>query len=145
MVKEIGLLIVLCFCLTSCNSKIAHNIDTRLNIELAIENTRAIRDAQRQYQKSNGRYGSLNDLVAARLIDRNLEDGQDSEYIFELTAETEHYQLVAFPTKVMNNNGGGNSEAREELSLYVDETGVVKASVDPKKRAGPDSFPVAGE
>lgn len=68
------------------------------------------------------RYGSLNELLKAGLIDSDLSDRNTFRHTFELTNEVTGYELLVYPDE---------SESRivdAEYSPYMDDSGLIRMS-----------------
>ncbi|MBX3245308.1 MAG: hypothetical protein KF685_12730 [Acidobacteria bacterium] len=113
---------------------------SRIQIEEIIQNTREIRIAQLDFRQNNMRYGSLKELVGSGFLNDDLEDGKNAGYVFELINEEDRYQLTVF---MDNTDSQSIKEDQERLSLYLDETGIIRASFDPKVLANPNSMPIS--
>lgn len=67
----------------------------------------------------------MNELVDKGLLERKFEDGKDSGYLFNLVAEGEHFKLT-----VLDERPQAPAD-QQQLSLYVDESGVIRVSFTP--------------
>lgn len=119
-------------CLLIAGSGPCH-INERIDRERAVNHTKAIRDAQRVYFARFNAYGTLTELVDQDLIPDELADSDDDNFHFELTANGSRYILRVTPTANVH---------QEEISLYLDESGIVRGSVNPDKRASSTSDPL---
>ena len=115
----------------------ACNYSDRLNVAKIVDDAERIRDGEAKYYTGRRRYATLQELVAAGLVDDSLADGRDAGYILDLTAEDDRYKLSIYLERSRPSDINGY---REELSIYCDETGVLRGSVDPNKRADAHSF-----
>jgi len=111
---------------------LACNLSHRLNVETAVSDAETIRDAEAKYYSEWRRYASLQELVDTGLVGRVLEDGKDSGFFIELDASENHYVLSIYPDY---SQGVVNRDDLEHLSMYCDETGILRGEVDPNKRA----------
>ena len=59
-------------------------VKTRLNEDLAIATLRTIRDSQREFRQSQGRYATLSELVQAGLLSSAFSDGRNWGYRFDM-------------------------------------------------------------
>ncbi len=123
--KFVSLLIVsaaLCAC----------NLSHRLNIDAIVTDAERIRDAQPKFRAENGRYGTLAELASQGLIGDHLTDGRDAGFILELNASGDKYSLSIYPdasTDIIN------KDDNDQVSLYCDEKGILRGSLDRNKRA----------
>ena len=88
----------------------------------AIHSLRTIASAEAVYQSTagNGKYGTLEQLVASNLIDRNLGAGVKNGYNFEVTLNNESpegFEVTGVPTTYRSSG---------LRSFYVDETLVIR-------------------
>jgi hypothetical protein len=100
---------------------------------------KAIRSAQTTFRagKGNGRYGSLEDLAAAGLIDPSLAGGMKDGYRFTIKVTGSSYHAFAVPIKYGWKDGGTGS-----WSYYLDDTGVIRGSVNNGMEANANDPPV---
>jgi hypothetical protein len=110
----------------------ACNLSGRLNVAKVVDDAERIRDGEAKFFSERHRYAELHELVQAGLVDEELADGRDAGYVIDLSAADEHYVLSIYSEHPQIPDG---NKYGEELSIYCDETGVMRASVDPKKRA----------
>ncbi len=110
----------------------ACNLSYRLNIESGVADAEAIRDGEAKYYAERRKYASLQDLIETGFAARELEDGKDSGFNIEINANEEHYSLSIYPDY---SQGVVNRDDLGQLSIYCDETGVIRGSTDPNKRA----------
>lgn len=101
-----------------------------------VEVTRSIRDAQALFRQNHGRYGSMNELAAEQLIDSSLQDGRSYGHVFDLSSSGDKYRLLVVPEDIEHMR---QEEFYEILTLYVDETGQIRANVDPASLANSSS------
>jgi hypothetical protein len=94
----------------------------RLNEEKAFDTMKVIRSAQQACKEAKGRYGTLKELADAGLIKPALSDGRDWGYRFEIRVTGNSYSAVAVPEKY----GARRYTGTGGISLYVDETGVIR-------------------
>jgi hypothetical protein len=116
-------------------------IGEKLRTGQVIEDTKKFRDAQKEHNRKFGNYGSIQDLVDKELLDSRFADGREAGYRFVLTVKNEHYQLMVLPESKSNSSNTNN----EELSLYVDDSGIIRASVDPQIPANAESSQIASQ
>lgn len=114
------------------------SFDERVNRAQVITDTENIRDAEAEFRKKHGRYGSIEDLLTDKLLDSRLRGARDADYVFKLEAEEEHYTLIVAPDSSKNHEPTG-----ESLSLYLDDSGIIRASIDSKVLANPESRPIS--
>ncbi|MGH9766051.1 MAG: hypothetical protein ACREAB_01350 [Blastocatellia bacterium] len=94
----------------------------KLNESIALQTTRDIKVAQETFKatKGNGKYGTLNDLVDAKLIKASLYDGIHSGYRFNVKVEDDYFYVTAIPERY----GATNYWGTGGLSIFVDSTGL---------------------
>lgn len=109
--------------------------DERSKVERIIQTVRDFRDAEENYKRVYGQYGSVRQLVEKGLLNKNFADGKEHGYQFKLVVEDERYSLTVFPET--------KSDAEEQLSLFVDESRVIRASVYPQVPAHSQSPSIA--
>ena len=108
-------------------------IGDRLDIDRVLVAVESIRHGQKEFWKREKRYASLEELIKSRLVDAGLSDGEEAGYRFDLSARVESYLLKVSKAQPQTAPTGG--EYHEELSIYLDETGIIRASTDPKNGA----------
>jgi hypothetical protein len=118
-------------CLLQCNIK------DRLSVIEVIKEAKEIRDAQQQMKINSGRYGTLDELEETGLYNRGLLNSAAFDYVVELNVQEDHYDLIIKPTKVPT--------SEESLILYVDESGVIRACLDPTKPVNVTCEPIADQ
>lgn len=94
----------------------------------AVRTLKKIHQAQINVKAKSGKYLSLEELANENAISSEIKSGKVSGYNFSVKSEGEKYSALA-----SRNQGEGN------LSFYVDETGVIRAS--DKLIAGPNDQP----
>lgn len=114
----------------------ACHLSGRLKREHVITNAETIRDAETKYYIASRKYASLEELVKTGAVEKELEDGKDSGFFIELVARQLYYTLKIYPDY---SQGVVDSGEQEQLSMYCDETGILRASVNPNKRADKNS------
>ena len=113
--------------LTGCNE-----LSMRLNTESAIKSLRLLSVAEELYRAKPGhfRYGTLEELYDARLIDAELASGTKAGYRFELTPLKTSFKLTAIPLQ-----HGTTGYA----SFYLDESGLIRGHTENRVANGNDS------
>ena len=116
------------------------NINFRLNEDGAVESMRHIRTAQQTYKgtQSTGRYGTLKELSEAGLLKPTLADGVDQGYRFDIRVSGNSYKAFAVPIEY----GQTNYKGTGRVSLYVDETGVIRGADKGGKEADAGAEPL---
>jgi len=114
-------------------------VKTRLNENLAIATLKTIRAAQRDFRQAQGRYAALGELVQAGLLSSNFSDGRNFGYRFDMQATGERYHVVAIPEKYGTNNYWGTGT----MSVFMDETGVIRGNFGNRKEASSEDEPIA--
>ena len=118
-------------------SAACHLLRLQLNETRSVETMRDIRAAQTWFRAHRGRYGTLNELTAMRLIRSELATGYYSGYFYSIEAETQHYRAKAVPKKF------GNDRDIAGLSgKFLDETGVIRRSWSDVKNLGVTDEPM---
>ena len=107
-------------------------IPSRLNQERAVTSLRSIRAAQLSFKstKGVGKYGTLDELAAAKLIDPTLASGIKNGYRFEVRVKNGSFEAVAVPLK------------DKYWSFYLDESGVIRGTVKDGAEANASDQPV---
>ena len=115
----------------------------RIMIGRVITNTEKIRDAEKLYKQKfgNGNYASIEQLIEKDLLEEKFSDGIEYGYKFSLEVEKNRYRLSVTPEQKIKDVNENRIEV-EQLSLYVDETGVIRASVKASKPADSESHPI---
>ena len=90
-----------------------------MNIENALNSLRLLRVAEESYRVKlqHQRYGTLEELHNAGLIDAELGSGTKAGYRFELTPLETSFKLTAVPIQYGRTG---------DWSFYVDESGVIR-------------------
>lgn len=116
----------------------------RIRTSSIIEDVQRFRDAQQIYKNKygNGSYASVNELIDKELLETRFADLEEHGYRFNLIVEKEHYNLLIVPEAEVNKSQSGE-DWDEELSLFVDESGVIRASVKPNTPATSKSSPIS--
>ena len=98
-------------------SSASKNPPPEANEMIAVSLLQMIADAERSYkeQSKNGPYGSMDELLEAKLVDRELMEKYG--YRFEVTASGNQFEAVAMPREY------GKTGKR---SFFIDQTGVVR-------------------
>jgi hypothetical protein len=98
-------------------SSASKNPPPEANEMIAVSLLQMIAEAERSYkeQSKNGPYGSMDELLEAKLVDRQLMEKYG--YRFEVTASGNQFEAVATPREY------GKTGKR---SFFIDQTGVVR-------------------
>lgn len=110
----------------------------RGDIDQIIQCMQSIRDAEIKFERERRRFGSLDELVDAKLIESDLRDKEYNGFILNLNATQYHYVLTAVRVK---REDGASSD--ERLSLYLDESGIIRASLRLDEIANSNSSPIS--
>ena len=113
------------------------SLDSRVKIERAVIETRSIRDAEREFKKTFGRYASMDELISRNLIPFRPGTGLTSDFLYECQADDNSYELTV-REKALPNKGNDD----DSLSLYVDQSGVIRGAYDAKTVANRSSIPI---
>jgi hypothetical protein len=107
-----------------------------------IHDVQRFRDAEQIYKDKygNGSYASMNELIEKGLLEERFADLEEHGYKFNLKVEEERYNLSVVPEAEENK---ADSEDSDELSLYVDESGVIRASTKRNTPATSKSSPIS--
>lgn len=116
------------------------NIDNRLDRSQLIEFTKSVRDAQVQYYARFRRYGSFEELAQEDLISSDSGKLAEIGYVFYLENKREQYFFRAEP---IWKSEPSQYPSRERFTLYVDASGIIRASFDPMKPADSTSDPIS--
>ena len=116
-------------------------LPNKIRVSSIIKDAETFRDAEQIYKEKfgNGNYGSIQNLVDNNLLEERFSDGLEHGFKFNLTIEKGNYTLSIIPENVENKVF---SEDDEELSLFVDNSGVIRASVKPNVQANSKSSPI---
>ena len=107
-------------------------LSIRLNIENALNSLRQLRVAEESHRVKleHHRYGTLEDLHQAGLIDAELASGTKSGYRFELTPSETSFKLTATPIQYGSTG---------DWSFYLDESGVIRGQTSNREANAEDS------
>jgi hypothetical protein len=118
---------------SSCNNYIY-----RINQDNARDVIKEIRVSQIKFKKEYGRYGTLRDLIDKGYIDKKFQSGMDNGYKFQIRANISSYSATATPIEY----GATAYKGTGGISIYVDETGVIREADKKGLEAGPNDHPV---
>jgi hypothetical protein len=123
---------------TSCG------IPSRVRTASIIDDAQEFRDAEQIYKDKygNGSYATVKELIDKGLLETRFADLEEHGYRFNLKVEKERYNLLIVPEAEINKSQSGE-DWDEELSLFVDESGVIRASVKPNSPATSKSSPIS--
>jgi hypothetical protein len=110
--------------------------DARLNHLKAMMALRQIRKAQATYKEKQGNYGSIDDLIAAKLIDSKMANKEFYGYSIRVRQKPNSYEAAAIPIKY------GETGFHY---FYLDESGIIRVSSDKGKEAGPSDPPIGAQ
>ena len=115
-------------------------LNERLEMENTVDATVMLRDAQEKYRRTFGvgQYATFEQLYEKGLIEERFSDGKEYSYEFRLAVSSNCYNLTVVPENKDVNQG-------EILTLFVNETGIVRASLNPNVIANSDSTPIANQ
>lgn len=102
----------------------------RLTVINAIMRMKQIREAEAKYHQANGEFASIAELSKNASIPRQLQDGEDMNYRFDLEIHSEGYSVNACP---LSDTGS---------CLFMDQTGIIRASLSWTKRANANSMAI---
>lgn len=108
----------------------------RVSVEQVINEVTTIRNGQIRYREKFNRYATLQELAREGLASKDVEDGKAWGFSFTLTANQANYQLRVRKTILES-----EELKAEVLSLFVDESGVIRGSVNPQQDADARSIP----
>jgi type II secretory pathway pseudopilin PulG len=100
------------------------------NESAAIRNLRTITVAEANLESSNGRYGDLQALISARLVDQSFITGPKAGYYFRIETSGDDYTATATPA-TSNNGRYGYSSTSDTIIRYSREPALA-----PPDRAG---------
>ncbi len=115
-------------------------IPSRVRTSSIIRDVQLFRDSQQIYKVKYGTYASVEDLIDKKLLETRFADLEEHGYRFNLMAGKEIYMLSVVPEAEENK---ADSDDNEELSLYVDESGVVRAGIKRNTPANSKSNPIS--
>jgi competence protein ComGC len=106
----------------------------RLNQVGAESSLKLIRKAQSVYRLQNeNRFGTLQELHAAGLIDAELASGTKGGYRYDLRAAQDSYTATAVPVEY---------DVTGSWSFYLDQSGVIRGSPTRGRTAGVNDPPI---
>ncbi|MGH8613972.1 MAG: hypothetical protein ACREYF_18595 [Gammaproteobacteria bacterium] len=113
-------------------------IQNRLNQEHARSGLVKIRNAQKIFKASSqsGKYGTLEELAKAKLIDSSLSAGKYKGYLFKVRGDGASYEAVAVPEKYGYTGF---------WSFYVNEEGTIRGEVKSGQEATVNDPPIKTE
>ncbi len=117
----------------------SHEIRYRLSQEAAINTMKQIRESQIAFKKAEGRYGDLVELQKAELLSREIKEGISHGFIFKITFNESSYKATAIPESFSRDF----SQSSGAISLYLDETGVIRKAFREGKEATIDDEPLS--
>jgi hypothetical protein len=94
---------------------------TRINSMKATEALEKFRAAQKQYYSANKQYGTLPQLMDAKLFDRPIDKDDYYGYKFKINVDKESYTIIAAPVNHTN------------TSYFLSEDGIIRFGLDPDK------------
>ena len=100
------------------------------NESTAVMNVRAITIAEESFKSSNNRYGDMQALISARLLDSSFITGPKAGYYLRITTSGEDYTAVATPATPNMGRYGYYSNS-DTVIRYSSEAGLA-----PPDRAG---------
>lgn len=109
------------------------NIEGRLNERQAVASMKAIKSAEKSFYTSNGRYGTLEELFEANLIDKFLAGGAKQGYRYQLLIKNSSYEVTAVPEQY---------GAAGDLSFYLNDTGIIRARDRKGEKADQTDAPI---
>jgi len=122
----LGTILVFSGCAETVTSTLQAGSDTAVIADL-----RSLHTMQTQYMLKNQRFGTLEELHGAGLIDQAMASGKKHKYIFSLvSADAKGYAVKADPEP---------DNKLCERHFYLDQTGIVRAAE--KRPAGPGDPP----
>ena len=107
--------------------------DWRYNHLNAMMALKQIRKAEAAYKGKQGNYGSIDDLIAAKLIDSKMADKDFYGYTIRVRHKPDSYEATAIPIKY------GETGFHY---FYLNESGIIRVSSDKGKEAGPSDPPI---
>lgn len=110
------------------------------SVSSIIRETQLFRDAEQIYKKKYGSYATVEELIDKKLLEKRFADLEEHGYRFNLAVGKDQYILSVIPEVEENK---ANSDDDNELSLYVDESGVVRASIKRNTPANSESSPIS--
>ena len=109
----------------------------RLNEVGAESSLGAIRKAETNYRSQNqNRFGTLQELHSAGLVDAELASGTKRGYRYDVRARNDSYTATAVPVEY---------DVTGSWSFYLDESGVIRGSASKGRTAGADDAPVRNQ
>lgn len=99
--------------------------------DYAIDSLKAIREAEKAFKSRNGRYGTLDELIASRFA---VPSPREYYYEYKIRVKSTSYVAVAVPTRSKDRS----------LSLYLDESGTIRGFVKNGEEADAKDPPLNG-
>ena len=98
------------------------NIQRRLDDIGALETLKGLRSAENRFKSGGGRWGSMEELIDAGLVDRVLRSGVKDGYEYAVRVSGNSYEIVVKPVRT-------DDQTLQYLgnSFYLDESGVIRA------------------
>lgn len=108
---------------------------SRLNEVGAQSSMRLIRKAETIYRSQNNqnRFGTLQELLSARLIDAELASGTNRGYQYDIRVGKDSYTVTAVPLEY---------DVTGSWSFYLDESGVIRGSPTKGRTASINDSPI---
>ena len=108
--------------------------ETVKNERAAMSTLWQVANAQRNYKEQNGtRYGSLEELVTAELLEENAFKSE--HYKFAMTVTSDGFEISATPTEYGKTG---------KLSLFLDQSGIVRGGDHGGAAASASDDPISG-
>ncbi len=98
----------------------------------AIRNMKAVVAAESTYESNAGRYGTLQELSAAGLIESKLATGFKNSYVFEVRTDGKGYEVLATPSKEGDRGSRSFFYSSEDQTIRgAKKGGVAATAYDP--------------
>jgi hypothetical protein len=108
-------------------------VDWRYNHLKVSSALKQIRKAQATYKDKQGNYVSIDDLIAAKLIDTKMAGKEFYGYNLRIRHKPNSYEAIAIPIKY---------RVTGLRYFYLDESGIIRISWEEGKEAGPSDPPI---
>lgn len=131
---------ILAISLLICLSGSRCHVGDRIQTTGVIQEIKSIRTAENAFRSRFLRYGSLKELCASGFLDGKFLDEQVLGYKFSLLAEKDRYSLKVYSEPPLQKS---TENLEQSFSFYLDETGIIRASVDAQKPANAYSSAIA--
>ncbi|MBS1797658.1 MAG: hypothetical protein JSS81_27800 [Acidobacteria bacterium] len=129
-------LVLLFYSLSGC---VESHIQKRLDDEDTRIYIKHFRSAETEYRRQFNSFGTIEDLIENKLLDEKFADHQELDFNYSLEADKYHYRLSVVSKFIAE----AIEKDQDEISYYLDESGVIRVSINPRKLADKTSTSIA--